>query len=119
MQNRRFTFDSKYNDYWFKCRATNDKGKCTNIFVQIYFKDHSLTQANSHLEEEFNTIFMLFEKRYSFIEESSDNSIHFTGAEIAQYASTADFIKKFQLIYYNNRVMSTTILFFNGDFLWS
>ncbi|WP_338653620.1 hypothetical protein [Lysinibacillus sp. Y5S-8] len=94
MQNRRFTFDSKYNDYWFKCRATNDKGKCTNIFVQIYFKDHSLTQANSHLEEEFNTIFMLFEKRYSFIEESSDNSIHFTGAEIAQYASTADFIKK-------------------------
>lgn len=52
----------------------------------IYFKDHSLTQTNSHLEEDFNSIFTLFGKtiqpkasiEYSFIEESSDDSIRFT-----------------------------------------
>lgn len=80
----------------------NQKGECTNIFVQIYFKDHTLTQANRYLEEDFVSIFTLFEKtiqpkasiEYSFIEESSDDSLRFTDYEIAQYASTADFIKR-------------------------
>ena len=102
VENERFTFDSPHNDKWFNCRETNNKGECTNIFVQIYFKDHSLTKANSHLEEDFKSIFTLFEKtiqpkatiEYSFIEESSDDSIRFTEHEIAQYASTADFIQK-------------------------
>lgn len=102
VENDRFTFDSNYSDNWFNCRETNNKGECTNIFVQIYFKDHSLTKANSHLKEDFNRIFTLFEKtiqpkasiEYSFIEESSDDSIRFTEQEIAQYASTADFIQK-------------------------
>lgn len=104
VENDRFTFDSPSGkgDSWFNCREMNQKGECTNIFVQIYFKDHTLTQANRYLEEDFVSIFNLFEKtiqpkasiEYSFIEESSDDSLRFTNYEIAQYASTADFIKR-------------------------
>lgn len=83
-----------HSDKWFNCRETNHKGECTNIFLLIYFKDHSLTQTNSLVEEEFNNIFTLFRKmlplkatiEYSFIEESSDDSIRFTEQVIAQYA---------------------------------
>ncbi|WP_144422594.1 hypothetical protein [Lysinibacillus fusiformis] len=104
VENDRFTFDSPSGkgDSWFNCREMNQKGECTNIFVQIYFKDHTLTQANRYLEEDFVSIFTLFEKtiqpkasiEYSFIEESSDDSLRFTDYEIAQYASTAGFIKR-------------------------
>lgn len=104
VENDRFTFDSPNSkgDTWLNCREINQKGECTNLFVQIYFKDYTLTQGNSHLEEDFESIFTLFDKtiqpkasiEYSFIEESSDDSLRFTDYEITQYASTADFIEK-------------------------
>ncbi|MCH7321581.1 hypothetical protein LZ480_06705 [Solibacillus sp. MA9] len=102
IENERFTFDSKYDDYWFNCTLTNGNGECTNIFVTVYFKENSLTKSNINLEKDLNAIFTLFEKtiypkasiEYCFIEEGSDDSVRFTDYEIKKYSSTLDFINK-------------------------
>lgn len=102
VENERFTFGSKYDDYWFNCRETNEKGECTNIFVSLNFKENSLTKANNNLEKDFNSIFTLFEKtitpkamiEYSFIEVGSDDSVRFTDQEIAKFGTTSNFIDK-------------------------
>lgn len=102
VENDRFTFQSEYDNYWFNCRETNEKGECTNIFVTVYFDENSLTKANVHLEQDLNAIFTLFEKtitprvaiEYSFIEKGSDDSIRFLDKEIATYENTSHFIRQ-------------------------
>lgn len=102
IENDRFTFQSEYDDYWFNCRETNEKGECTNIFVTIYFNENSLTQSNTYLEQDLDAIFTLFEKtmtpraaiEYNFIEKGSDDSVRFLDKEIERYESTAQFIRQ-------------------------
>jgi len=102
VENDRFTFQSQYDDYWFHCRETNEKGECTNILVTTYFKENSLTKSNVYLEQDLDSIFNLFGNtikpkatiEYHFVENGSDNRLTFTEQEIANYENTLDFINK-------------------------
>jgi hypothetical protein len=102
VENERFTFGSKYDEYWFNCREMNENGVCTNIFVQVEFKDNSLNKENPYLEEDINSIVQLFKEiapkaniEYSFIEEGSDDSTRFTGYEMKKFDDTSSFIDKY------------------------
>lgn len=101
VENERFTFGSKYDEYWFNCGEMNETGECTSIFVQIEFKENSLNQENVYLEEDLNSIFNLFKTiaptaniEYSFIEEESDDSKRFMDHEIKKFGETSNFIEK-------------------------
>lgn len=102
VENDRFTFQSEYDDYWFHCRETNEKGECTNIFVTMYFNENSLTKSNDYLEQDLNAVFTLFEKtitprasiEYNFIEKASNDGVRFLDKEIARYESTSQFIQQ-------------------------
>lgn len=102
VENNRFTFQSEYDDYWFHCRETNEKGECNNILVTVYFNENSLTKSNINLEKDLDSIFNLFEDtikprafiEYHFVENGSDDRIIFLDKEIATYENTLDFINK-------------------------
>ncbi|UHA73544.1 hypothetical protein [Paenibacillus sp. 481] len=102
VENGRFTFGTKYDEYWFNCRETNEKGECSNILVTLSFKENSLTKANSNLEQDFNSIFTLFEEtitpkakiEYIFIEDGASDPVRFTEQEIAKFGTTSNFIAK-------------------------
>jgi hypothetical protein len=103
IENERFRFGTEYDDYWFNCLVTNEKGECTSILATVTYQEGGLKQSNPYLLEDLNTIFHFFDKTMKpkpILELSlqeggqSNEMVRFTQAERSQYKTTEDLIKR-------------------------
>lgn len=101
IENERFSFGSKYDDYWYNCQTTNDKGECTSILVPITYQKDGLNQRNSYLKEDLDAIFFFFDHimepkpnvEFILLEPDNPNTVRFTQADRYKYKSTDELIK--------------------------
>ncbi|MED1863888.1 hypothetical protein P4V41_10545 [Fictibacillus nanhaiensis] len=101
IENERFSFGSEYDEHWFNCQTTNEKGECTSILVPVTYQKDGLNQRNPFLKEDLNTIFHFFDHtmkpkpnvEYILLEPDNPNTVRFTQADRNQYKSTEDLIR--------------------------
>ncbi|WP_137791009.1 hypothetical protein [Bacillus sp. E(2018)] len=101
IENERFSFGSKSDNYWFNCQTTDEKGDCTTILVTVSYQKDGLNQRNPHLKEDLNAIFYFFDHtmkpkpnvEYNLLETDNPNPIRFTQADRNKYKTTDALIK--------------------------